>query len=49
MSTWAIVGIIALVLGIIISNIMLVKHSANTKFGSSLTEANRQKQEKDKD
>lgn len=49
MSTWTIIGIIVLVLGVIISNIMLVKHSANTKFGSSLTEANKQQKKDEAD
>ncbi|MCV2883773.1 DUF2897 family protein [Aestuariibacter sp. AA17] len=48
MSTWAIVGIIVLVLGIIVSNIMLIKRSANTKFGSKITEANKKPTETEK-
>ena len=34
MSTWAIIGIIVLVLGIIISNVMLLKYSAKMPFKS---------------
>lgn len=43
MSTWAIVGIIVLVLAIIASNLLLLKHSANSKFSSHLSEANKRK------
>lgn len=41
MSGWAIAGIIILVLGIILSNIMLLKKSANSEFSSSLSKANK--------
>ena len=40
MSGWALAGIIILVLGIIISNIMLLKKSAHQDFSSSLSRAN---------
>ena len=45
MSTWWLVGIIVFVLAFIVSNIVLLKKSANMKFSSTLTEANKQAQE----
>lgn len=42
MNTWAVVGIIILVLAIIWGNVLLLKHSANTKFASPLTESKKQ-------
>ncbi len=43
MSTWAVVAIIVVVLAIIASNILLLKRSANSKFSSHLSEANKRK------
>lgn len=37
MSTWAIIGIIALVIGMLISNIMLLKYSAKFKMPKTYT------------
>lgn len=36
-----VVGIIVVVLAVIGSNLLLLRDSANTKFGSKLTDANR--------
>ncbi len=49
MSTWAVIGIIVLVMAVIVSNIMLLKKSANSKFSSSLTDANKVKKYEDED
>lgn len=46
MSTWLLVGIIVFVIGFILSNIMLLKKSANHSFSSSLSEANQKHQDK---
>lgn len=37
MSTWAVIGIITIVLGIIVSNIMLLKYSAKFKMPKTFT------------
>ncbi len=37
MSIWAVIGIIAIVLGVIISNIMLLKYSAKFKMPKAYT------------
>ncbi|MDC8831494.1 DUF2897 family protein [Alteromonas gilva] len=37
MSTWAVIGIIAIVLGVIVSNIMLLKYSAKFKMPKTYT------------
>lgn len=37
MSMWAVIGIIAVVLGVIISNIMLLKYSAKFKMPKTYT------------
>ena len=44
MSTWLLVGVIVFVLAFILSNIFLLKKSANQNFSSSLTNANKQRQ-----
>lgn len=49
MNIWWIIGIIVLVLGMILSNILLLKHSAGNKFGSSLTDANRKTEQENED
>lgn len=49
MSLWAVIGIIVLVLAVIISNIMLLKKSANSPFSSKLTDANKAKDSDDDD
>ena len=41
MSIWLLVAIIVFVIAFILSNIMLLKKSANQQFSSSLTEANK--------
>ena len=48
MSGWLLAGLIILVLGIVISNIMLLKKSANQDFSSSLTRANKPENKDDK-
>lgn len=37
MSTWAVIGLIAIVLGVIVSNIMLLKYSAKFKMPKAYT------------
>ncbi len=48
MSGWAIFLLIALVLGIVISNIMLLKHSAKMKLPESVKRAIEEKKIKEK-
>ena len=47
MSGWLLAGLIILVLGIVISNIMLLKKSAHQDFSSSLTRANQSQDKED--
>lgn len=49
MNSWAVAAIIIVVLAIIISNIMLLKRSANSQFSSHLSEANKPKKYEDDD
>ena len=37
MSTWAVIGLIAIVLGVIVSNVMLLKYSAKFKMPKAYT------------
>ena len=45
MSTWAVVGIIVIVLGVIASNIMLLKYSAKFKMPKAYTPPEAPKQD----
>jgi hypothetical protein len=40
MNTWAVMGIIILVMGIIVGNLMLIKHSAKQPFPTSKKDNN---------
>lgn len=45
MDTWAIILIISLVLGIIVGNLMLLKHSANMKLPEKVLQDIKKKKE----
>jgi hypothetical protein len=49
MSTWAIVAIFVFVLGIILGNIMLLKHSAKHKFPTVNRDNNKNFDDEDND
>ncbi|WP_100658317.1 DUF2897 family protein [Alteromonas flava] len=48
MNLWWVVLIIVIVLAVILSNIMLLKHSAKMPFKSSLSEANKAQKDQQK-
>lgn len=48
MNGWALFLLIALVLGIIVSNIMLLKHTANTKLPADVIRAIAERKMKEK-